>query len=74
MFFYPENLTDADIPGFKRWMVQWREDGHPLQLPPSVAAAAKLKGFEEGMHFDIIRPIPGTGEAIFKPVRMGVHG
>lgn len=53
-----EGFTDADIPAFKRLFVHMREIGNPLQLPPSVAAAAKLKGFEEGVHFDITRPIP----------------
>lgn len=61
---YPGNFTDADIPEFKRWMLDWREKGHPLQLLPAAAEAAKLKGFEEGVHFDITRPIPPTNTEI----------
>lgn len=53
-----QGFTDADIPSFKRLFLTMREEGNPLQLPPSVAAVAKTKGFEEGVHFDIVRPIP----------------
>jgi hypothetical protein len=59
-----QGFTDADIPSFKRLFVDMRREGNPLQLPPSVATAAIAKGFEEGVHFDIVRPIP----------RAGVHG
>lgn len=58
------SFSDADIPAFKRMAVGMREAGNPLQLPPSVAAAAIAKGFEEGVHFDITRPIPRT-EIVF---------
>lgn len=69
-----QGFTDADIPMFKQWFLTMRRQGNPLQLPPSVAAAAKLKGFEEGVHFDITRLMPTTDGPVFKKVRMGVHG
>lgn len=52
------SFTDADIPMLKLRLLTMRRQGNPLQVPPSVAADAKLEGFEEGVHFDVTRPLP----------------
>lgn len=47
-------LTDADIPALKAHLA----GGGGVYIGPALAKAAAEKGFVEGVHFHILRPIP----------------
>ncbi len=51
-------LTDADLPAMKRAFVCMMTNGAPLILLPAIARAAEAKGFVEGVHFIVSRPLP----------------
>lgn len=51
-------FTDADIPEFKRWMSGLVAAGMPLFLLPVQAEAARAKGFEEHVHFEVRGILP----------------
>lgn len=48
------------IEDMKLWFEAMMQRGQPLILHPAIAKDATGKGFEEGVHFIVSRPIPLT--------------
>lgn len=57
---YFDGFTEDDLPFMKALFAET-----PLYLHPSQAKHAAMKGFEEGVHFHIIRPTPTAGRNIY---------
>ncbi len=55
-------FSDTDIPMLKSWFSGMFKAGMPLMLHPRIAKSAIEKGFVEGEHFLITRPIPTSAE------------
>lgn len=56
-------LTDADIPALKAYL----KNGGGVYINEALAKAAVEKGFVEGEHFHIIKPIPTYWPAPYRP-------